>query len=287
LNYVHAGLEGRRTPGFLGPATFGEIAYQLLNQTLVYLRIADANLSERLRGETALRKRFHALETVTQELEAFNSMVSHDLRAPLRHMHEFSKLLEGSPAASIDAQSRDYARRIAAAADKMTSLLDGLSTFAHVGRAEIRRAPVDLGELVAEVREELRADCGERVVVWDVQPLPIVQGDRVLLRQVFVNLLSNAIKYTRDRPEARVEIRARRNPTETLVIVRDNGVGFDPQEASRLFEPFQRLNSAQGFPGSGIGLAVVARIVARHGGRVWADAQPGEWASFSFSLPDF
>ncbi len=287
LNYLHAGLEGRRAAGFTGPATFGEIAYQLLNQTLVYLRIADANLSERLRGENALRKRFHSLETATQELEAFNCMVSHDLRAPLRHMREFSRMLQKSPAASVDAQSRDYARRITAAADKMTSLLDGLSTFAHAGRAELRREPIDLGELAREVREELRADCGDRAIVWDVRPLPIVQGDRVLLRQVLVNLLSNAIKYTRDRPEARIEIHARRDHVETIVTVRDNGVGFDPRTASRLFEPFQRLDSARGFAGSGLGLAIVARIVARHGGRVWAEGSPGEGATFSFSLPDF
>lgn len=287
LNYLHAGLEGRRAAGFTGPATFGEIAYQLLNQTLVYLTIADSNLSERLRGENALRKRFHALETATQELEAFNTMVSHDLRAPLRHMREFSRMLRESPAAAADAQSRDYAGRIVAAADKMTSLLDGLSTFAHAGRAELRREPVDLGELVGEARAELRPDCGDRAIVWDVGPLPIVRGDRVLLRQALINLLSNAIKYTRDRPEARIEVRARRDRAETIVTVRDNGVGFDPRSASRLFEPFQRLDSAHGFAGSGLGLAIVARIVTRHGGRVWADAAPGEGASFSFSLPDF
>lgn len=287
LNYLHAGLEGRRAAGFTGPATFGEIAYQLLNQTLVYLRIADANLSERLRGENALRKRFHSLETATQELEAFNSMVSHDLRAPLRHMREFSRMLQKSPAASLDAQSRDYAGRIIAAADKMTGLLDGLSTFAYAGRAELRREPVDLGELAREVREELLADCGDRAIVWDAASLPVVQGDRVLLRQVLVNLLSNAIKYTRDRPKARIEIRARRDHVETIVSVRDNGIGFDPASASRLFEPFQRLESARGFSGSGIGLALVARIVARHGGRVWAEGASGEGATFSFSLPDF
>lgn len=287
LNYLHAGLEGRRAAGFTGPATFGEIGYQLLNQTLVYLRIADANLSERLRGENALRKRFQSLEAATQELEAFNSMVSHDLRAPLRHMREFSRMLQKSPAASVDAQSRDYASRIVDAADKMTRLLDGLSTFAHAGRAELRREPVDLGELVREIREELRADSGDRAIVWDARPLPVVQGDRVLLRQVLVNLVSNAIKYTRDRPEARIEISARRDRVETIVNVRDNGVGFDPRTASRLFEPFQRMESARGFAGSGLGLAIVARIVARHGGRVWADGAPGEGATFSFSLPDF
>lgn len=287
LNYLHAGLEGRRTSGFTGPATFGEIAYQLLNQTLVYLRIADANLSERLRGETALRKRFHSLETATQELETFNSMVSHDLRAPLRHMREFSRMLQKSPAASVDAHSRDYASRIIAAADKMTNLLDGLSTFAHAGRAELRRQAVDLGELAREVREELCGDCGDRTIVWEERPLPIVQGDRVLLRQVLVNLFSNAIKYTRGRPEARIEVWARRDRAETIVTVRDNGIGFDPRMAARLFEPFQRLESAREFAGSGIGLAIVARIVARHGGRVWADGALGEGAAFSFSLPDF
>lgn len=286
LNYLHAGLEGRRTPGFTGPATFGEIAYQLFNQTLVYLRIGDANLAERLSGENALRKQFRALKIASRGLEFFNSMVAHDLRAPLRHMREFSRLLRDSPAASADAQARDYAQRIVAAADKMTMLLDGLVGFSRADRAELRRVPVDLGELFAEVRGELSADLGGRDIRWDAHPLPIVQGDRILLRQVFVNLLSNALKYTRGRPSAQVEIRARRNLTETIVTVRDNGIGFDPEEAGRLFEPFQRLSSAREYPGSGIGLAIVARVVARHGGRVWAESEPGQWSSFSFSLPD-
>jgi signal transduction histidine kinase len=286
LNYLYAELEGRRTPGFTGTMTFGEIAYQLLNQTLVYLKIEDANLCERLRGETALRKQFHALEAVTQGLESFNSMVSHDLRAPLRHMREFSRLLQDSPAASADACARDYASRIVSAADRMTSLLDGLASFAHAGRAELCREPVDLGELVGEVRAELHADCRERNIVWDVRPLPVIQGDRALLRQVFVNLLSNAIKYTSGRTEARVRIRARRGDKGTVVAVHDNGIGFDPQASGRLFEPFHRLESASRFPGSGIGLAIVARIAARHGGRAWAEAKPGRWASFFVSIPD-
>jgi signal transduction histidine kinase len=286
LNYLYARLEGRRTPGFTGPATFGEIAYQVLNQTLVYLKITDANLSERLRGETALRKQFHALETVTQGLESFNTMVSHDLRAPLRHMREYSKLLQESPAAAGDEKARDYAGRIVSAADRMTSLLDGLASFAHAGRVELRRELVDLGELVEEVREELRGDCAGREIRWDVRPLPVVQGDRVLLRQVLVNLLSNAIKYTGGRAEARIRIRARRGDKGTVVSVHDNGVGFDPKRSGRLFEPFHRLESARDFPGSGIGLAIVARIAARHGGRAWAEARPGRWASFFFSIPD-
>ncbi|MCM2303743.1 MAG: ATP-binding protein, partial [Elusimicrobia bacterium] len=183
-------------------------------------------------------------------------------------------------------KARDYAQRIVAAADRMTSLLDGLASFAHAGSAELRREPVDLGELVAEVREELRADCGGRNIVWDVRPLPVVRGDRVLLRQVLVNLLSNAIKYTGVRLEARIRIRARRGERGTVVAVHDNGVGFDPLKAGRLFEPFQRLESGRTFPGSGIGLAIVARIAARHGGRTWAEARPGRWASFFFSIPD-
>lgn len=286
LNYLYARLEGRRTPGFTGPTTFGEIAYQLLNQTLVYLKIEDANLSERLRGETALRKRFHALEAVTQGLESFNSMVSHDLRAPLRHMREFSRLLKDSPAASADARARDYAQRIVSAADRMTSLLDGLASFARAGQADLRREPVDLDGLVAEVREELSGDCARRNIVWDVRHLPVVHGDRALLRQVFVNLLSNAIKYTSGRPDARVRIRSRRSDQGTVVSVHDNGIGLDPDAAGRLFEPFQRLESARPFPGSGIGLAIVARIAARHGGKAWAEGRPGRWASFFVSIPD-
>lgn len=286
LNYMYAGLEGRRTSGFTGTMTFGEIAYQLLNQTLVYLKIADANLSERLRRETTLRKQFRVLESVTQGLAVFNSMVSHDLRAPLVNMRELSKRLQSSPAASSDAQGRDYAQRIVSSSERMMSLIDSLMSFSHADSANLIRVPVDLNELVAEVREELRADFAERDVVWAVEPLPTVRGDRLLLRQVIHNLLSNALKYTRARPQARVDIGAERGPEEIVVTVRDNGIGFEPQAAARLFKPFQRLHTAQEYPGSGIGLAIVGRIVTRHGGRVWADARPGHGASFSFSLPN-
>jgi PAS domain S-box-containing protein len=248
---------------------------------------AEAAILELNAGlEKRVERRTAQLSQANRDLEAFNSMVSHDLRAPLRHLKAFAELLRDSPAAAADAEAGDHARKIVSTAEKMSTLLDDLLSFSRAGRAELRHAPVDLAELVDEAREELRADCGGRKIVWDVRPLPVVSGDRILLRQVIVNLLSNAIKYTRDRSEARVEVSARRGGAETAVSVRDNGVGFDPETAGRLFEPFQRLESARGFPGSGVGLAIVARIVTRHGGRVWAESLPGRWASFSFSLPD-
>lgn len=285
LNYIHAGLEGRRTPGFTGPATFGEIAYQLVNQTLVYLRIGEANLAERLRGETELRRQLRALEAATRELDAFNAMVSHDLRSPLRRMRTYAELLLTSPTVAADPATRDSAARVVASAETMSLLLDDLLRFSRVGREELTLGPVDLGELVAEAREELRGEWTGREFTWDVHALPVVLGDRTLLRQVFVNLLSNALKYTRDRPLARVEVHARREGADVVIAVRDNGIGFDAGASERLFRPFSRLASAHGLPGTGMGLAIVERIVSRHGGKVRAEGTPGVGACFSVWLP--
>lgn len=285
LNYIYAGMEGRGGLGVTGPATFGEIAYQLLNQTLVYLKIVDTNLAERLRREMNQRRRFQALETLTQELSAYDFTVSHDLRAPLRRISWFSQKLRLSSSIAADEQARACAAKIEEAAGKMARLLDDLLDLSRAGRCELGREPVDLNVLVESVRQELAPPAEERKLTWRIHRLPVVSGDQRLLRQALTNLLSNAIKYTQRNPDAVIEIGARREGRDDVVFVSDNGIGFDPRHAEALFKPFQRLESSGDFPGTGVGLAIVGRIIERHGGRVWAEASPGCGARFSFALP--
>ncbi len=167
----------------------------------------------------------------------------------------------------------------------MGQLIDDLLLFSRTGRAELRATEVPLAELAQEVVKELQAEANDRAIEWQIQPLPVVRGDRAMLRAAMTNLISNAMKYTRPRPHARIEIGAQVCPGQIIVCVRDNGVGFDMQHANRLFGVFQRLHGTDEFEGTGIGLANVRRIIARHGGRTWAEGEPDRGAAFYFSLP--
>ncbi len=224
------------------------------------------------------------LEQANKELEAFSYSISHDLRAPLRHMDGFAGLLAKHAKDSLDEKGRRYLDTIAGAAKQMGRLIDDLLDFSRVGRVKLRKAPVAMGRLVEEVRRGL--ETGGRRISWKVGELPEAEGDEALLRQVWVNLLSNAVKYTGKREEAAIEVGACREDGLGIVYsVRDNGVGFDMKYADKLFGVFQRLHAAGEFEGTGIGLALVQRIVARHGGTVRAEGRTGEGATFSFSLP--
>jgi hypothetical protein len=218
------------------------------------------------------------------ELEAFNYSVSHDLRAPLRPLVNFSELLLADYAEKLDAQAVHYLGRIRAAGVRMGQLIDDLLQLSRVGRAQLDSRPVDLAALVREIIAELRSDeAGREVDV--VCPTEVsVDGDPGLLRIALENLLRNAWKFTRKKPDARIEFGVVRNGTPTY-FVRDDGVGFDPKYARRLFEPFHRLHSEAEFEGTGIGLAIVSRIFSRHGGRIWAESAPGQGATFRFTLP--
>jgi light-regulated signal transduction histidine kinase (bacteriophytochrome) len=219
-----------------------------------------------------------------KELEAFAYSVSHDLRAPLRHLDGFSELLRKNCYQKIDVQGQRYLDKITASAQRMGRLIDDLLAFSRLLRADVSRTRVNLQLLQEEVRRELEPDLAGRTVLWTIGDLPLVYGDRSMLRQVLVNLISNAIKYTRDRPEARIEIGcAGTNEDETTIFVRDNGVGFEMAYVNKLFEVFQRLHSDE-FEGTGVGLATVRRIVERHGGRVWAEGAVDHGATFYFAL---
>jgi PAS domain S-box-containing protein len=234
--------------------------------------------------EQRVRKRTEQLELANRELEAFSYSVSHDLRAPLRHINGFVDILQGGNMA-LDEESRGFLNTIADSARQMGKLIDDLLAFSRMGRTELRSAPVKLDTILAEALQELRGDSRGRDLQWNIQPLPEVQGDPAMLRQVFINLLSNALKYSREVSPTVIEVKAVETAEEHVISVRDNGVGFDPAYAHKLFGVFQRLHAAHEFPGTGIGLAIVRRVVTRHGGKVWAEGEVGRGATFYFSLP--
>lgn len=235
--------------------------------------------------EARVAERTKQLEEAADELEAFAYSVSHDLRAPLRHIDSYVELLASRSKEALDDSGRHYLESIADSARRMGILIDDLLQFSRTGRVEVHRDMVDMNQLLGAVLVELREGCTERNIEWIVSDLPSTRGDAALIRQVWINLVENAIKYTRPKERARIEIRAREEGDEIIYSVRDNGVGFDMQYAGKLFGVFERLHSTEEFEGSGIGLATVSRIIARHGGRVGADARLGEGARFFFALP--
>jgi len=240
----------------------------------------NAELERRVRERTA------QLEAANRELEAFSYSVSHDLNAPFRQLTGFSRLLREDLGANLKGDSEHCLHQIEDAARQMKRLIEHLLEFSRTSRAEQQLVLVPLGPLVAEVIKELETDTGARSVLWKCGPLPEVEADPALIKQVFVNLLSNALKFTRPKNPAQIEIGTiNRQNDETTIFVRDNGVGFDMRYSDKLFGVFQRLHSSEDFEGSGIGLANVQRIVNRHGGRVWAEAKVNAGATFYFSLP--
>jgi two-component system, sensor histidine kinase and response regulator len=234
-------------------------------------------------GRRRLLAEIEAHKRTLGELEAFNYSVSHDLRAPLRPLDGFADALLEDYGPALDEKGRDYLRRIQAAARRMGELIDDLLELSRVSRTPVRRQSVDLATIARAIIEELRAGDPARVVDFVVAPSLTAQGDARLLRIALENLLRNAWKFTRTRPRARIEIGVRES-AELSFFVADDGVGFDPAFAARLFQPFQRLHGVTEFEGTGIGLAIVSRIVGGHGGRIWADASVDGGARFFFTL---
>jgi len=233
-----------------------------------------------------LGKRAVELEATNKELESFAYSVSHDLRAPLRHMVGYSELLQRQASSSLDEKSQRFIQTILNSAKRMGNLIDDLLAFSRIGRAETKKTKVDLKQLVDEVVAEIRPDTKGRDIAWKIGALPVCYGDRSMLRLVVVNLVSNAVKFTRMREPAEIEIGCDdRNEEEVEVFVRDNGAGFDMQYVNKLFGVFQRLHLPEQFEGTGIGLATVQRIVHRHGGQVRGEAAVDQGATFYFSLP--
>jgi PAS domain S-box-containing protein len=249
---------------------------------LMYATARDVTEQKRVQEEIARQKT--ELETANKELEAFSYSVSHDLRAPLRHVDGFVDLLRKQSAEKLDERGQRYLKIIAESARQMGTLIDDLLVFSRMSRSDLRRAKVASESLVHEVRNALQAEVTGRIV-WKMDTLPQVEADAPMLRQVWANLIGNAIKYSRTRDPAEIEIGCNTMEDEFVFFVRDNGVGFDMQYVDKLFGVFQRLHRADEFEGTGIGLANVRRIVSRHGGRTWAEGKIGAGATFYFSLP--
>jgi signal transduction histidine kinase/HAMP domain-containing protein len=244
------------------------------------LRELNANLDQQVRERTAL------LDASNKELEAFAYSISHDLRAPLRHIDGFLQILKQREADRLDSTSEHYLNNVTDATARMGNLIEDLLRFSRTSRLEMELRSVDPGIAIQEVRKDLAPMLEGRKIVFEVQPLKEVLADPALLRIVWTNLISNAIKFTALREEAHIEIGCQppKNPGEVIFFIRDNGVGFDPQYANNLFGVFQRLHQREEFEGTGIGLATVQRIVHRHGGEIWAEAIEGQGATFYFFL---
>jgi signal transduction histidine kinase len=271
------------------PAEQVNIAREVATQLAIAL--TQAQLYERVRRqaeelEQRVRERTSELQAAVKELEAFSYSISHDLRSPLRAIDGFTAMLETDYADRLDAEARRLLGRVRTNSQKMGQLIDDLLGFSRLGRQPLRTQPVALDDLVREVLEDLRADQKGRVISFSVGELGSAEADPALLKQVFSNLLGNAIKFTRNTSAAVVEVgcRAPANGEARTYYVKDNGAGFDMQYADKLFGVFQRFHRVEEFEGTGVGLAIVQRIINRHGGRIWADAKQGEGAVFYFTL---
>jgi PAS domain S-box-containing protein len=233
-----------------------------------------------------LERRSSELEGTNKELEAFAYSVSHDLRAPLRHIVGYTELLQKHLSSATDDKGRRYMTTILESAKRMGTLIDDLLAFSRIGRAETRETMVSLDQLMKEVQSEVGQETEGRNMTWKVGALPDLYGDRSMLKLVLLNLVSNAIKFTRTHPSPEIQIGSSDQRSNGIVVfVKDNGVGFDMKYVNKLFGVFQRLHRADEFEGTGIGLATVQRIVHRHGGRIWAEGQVGVGATFYLSLP--
>ena len=262
------------------------IAQEVATQLAIAMR--QARLLQQVRGhagelEMRVLERTAELEAVNKELASFSYSVSHDLRAPLRAVDGYARMLEEDSAGRLDDEGRRLLKVIRDSSSRMGTLIDDLLAFSRLGRQPMARHSLDMVGLVREVVEELRGAYGAATI--EVAELPPASGDRSLLKQVWLNLVGNALKYSAKKDAPRVEIGGQAEGEEIVYCVRDNGAGFDMRYASKLYGVFQRLHAQEDFAGTGVGLAIVQRVVSRHGGRVWAEGKAGEGASFWFSLP--
>jgi len=250
----------------------------------ILLRHAQQQL---LHSEAAKQAVILQLKAANETLETFSYSVSHDLRAPLRHIMGFAEVLQQEAGPSLTPENFKHLAAISRSARRMGDLIDALLTFSRTGQVELQTARVDTGQLVKDVLEDFQAETTARNIAWTVHPLPSVQADHALLRMALVNLISNAVKFSGARADSKIEIGCLASENdEAVIFIRDNGVGFDEKYAGKLFGVFQRLHGQSEFEGTGIGLANVQRIVNRHGGRAWAKGVVGEGATVYFSIPN-
>jgi len=275
---------GRPLVDDAGVARGGVVAFRDITER----KAAEREISQLNQAlELRVKERTAQLESANQELETFTYSVSHDLRAPLRHIAGFSALLMEEFSSKLDSQAQHYVHRIEDGTHKMGKLVDELLSLARVGRISPALKLVDLNAMVEEVISMLKPEWAARSVEWKIVPLPSLSCDPTLIKQVLQNLLSNALKYSRPRATAVIEVGTTTSPGgETAIFVRDNGVGFNMKYADKLFGVFQRLHRNEEFEGTGVGLATAQRIIKKHGGTIWADAELDKGATFFFTLAD-
>jgi light-regulated signal transduction histidine kinase (bacteriophytochrome) len=266
---------GDELDGLVGD--FNEMLMQIQERAVALKRARDEM-------EGQVEQRTAQLTSANQELAAFSYSVSHDLRAPLRHIAGFSAILLEDHGAQLDPAAQSYLTRIQVATDDMSRLIDDLLNLARIGRQDMRRKTTDLNLVVEGAIKDLETEGAGRQIDWQVKSLPTVDCDSGLIKIVFANLLSNAVKYTRGREPAVIEVGTGLRDGVSTIYVRDNGVGFNSKYADKLFGVFQRLHRKEEFEGTGIGLATVQRIVRRHGGTIWAEAEFGKGAAFYFTM---
>ncbi len=244
-------------------------------------------LEEIEKREMHIKQRTAELETANKEMESFSYSVSHDLRAPIRAINGFSKIIEKKHTPQLDDEGKNLLNTISEEATRMGRLIDDLLAFSRLGKKEIQKAKIDMTELAKEVINEiLKLEAEKYKAIITIDQLSSADCDRVLIKQVFVNLISNALKFSFQNPEPAIHIGSYSEPNSIVYYIRDNGVGFDMKFYDKLFGVFQRLHNPDEFPGTGIGLAIVKRIIIRHGGKVWAVGKVNQGATFYFSLPD-
>jgi PAS domain S-box-containing protein len=283
LNTKSQGLRILHTRKIPIPGADGRARYLLgMSQDITERKQTERQISEL---NAQLQVRATQLEATIKELESFSYTVSHDLRAPLRAIGGYVRMLEADYHDKLDNEARRFLGVIGENTRRMGTLIDDLLAFAKVGRQSLACTEVDMAALVREAFADLTEPSDQASPELILDTLPVAHGDRQLLRQVWVNLLSNAVKYSGNTPYPRIEVTARTDSTEHVYCVKDNGVGFDMKHYDKLFGVFVRLHDAKEFSGTGVGLAIVQRIVERHAGRVWAQAKLDEGATFYFSLP--
>jgi K+-sensing histidine kinase KdpD len=242
------------------------------------VRRLNADLERRVQQRTA------ELQASNEELESFTYSVSHDLRAPLRHVDAYGQMLEEEFGPHLAPEAQNFVKKIRQGSHNMRQLVDDLLNLSRIGKTELNRRETPLNPLVEEVVNDIKPETASRHIEWEVGELPLAECDPGLMKQVFANLIANAVKYTRPRTDAKIEVGQVQNNGETAVFVRDNGVGFNMKYVGKLFGVFQRLHRSEEFEGTGVGLATVARIVRKHGGRVWAEAELNKGATFYFTV---
>jgi light-regulated signal transduction histidine kinase (bacteriophytochrome) len=250
-----------------------------------YLIPSALDITDRKKAEEEREQLIGKLEEAIKELEGFTYSVSHDLRAPIRHLASYAHLLQDAADPALDEKSRKYIKIIANASEKLGIQVDELLEFSRMGRTTLKRSRVDLDVLIRDMARIFTEENQDRYIEWNIHPLPVVAGDPTMLQLVFANLIGNGVKYTRNRPRAIIEIGSEDNENNHIIYVRDNGIGFDMKYYDKIFGIFQRLHISEEFEGTGIGLANVQRIIQRHGGRVWADSRIDKGATFYISLP--